>query len=156
MATWIGVGCAAAAALAAWIGIVVNAARIRATNAALLEERSQRERMALAQERIGDTLTALATGRSSESDRLEWHAENFQAGSWTLRNISTTTATNVQVDKARLGGVRVDITGPTDLPPMASLTIHALAAFGAPVASEVWLTCDQEPEPRAVPLPRWF
>jgi hypothetical protein len=114
-------------------------------------------------DRLGDVLAELsdrgpldAGTPPSRVAPVEWVAEQVRKNSWILRNLSTTPALDVTIDKEALGGVRVDFDPalPAVVKPGGSLRINAFGAFGAPIADEVTVYWGDGQE-AVVPLPRW-
>lgn len=139
-----------------WLGIWANR-----KNAA-----AQRRQQALAEAqhdtntRLVEVMAELAkrpdpTG-SEKAPTVQWVAEHSRKNRWLLRNIGAGVATNVTVDKAALGGVRVDITPdlPADIGSGESVAIVAIGAWGSAVADEVRVTWGGD-QNVTVPLPRW-
>lgn len=113
-------------------------------------------RLAEAQEAQEERLSIDPSSDNHDAPDVRWVTEHVSKNTWLLRNLGTDTATNVSVDKASVGGVRVDFTPslPADIGPGSSIRILAIPAMGAPVSDEVkvvWGSGDGE----TVPLPRW-
>lgn len=152
-----------------WIalaGVVIAAVSLawaihvgRRSDTKIAQERRQRERQSEALERIAAAAERNATRTPSDlsvpAPAVEWQVENPHRNVWVLRNLGPSTAHNVTIDKGRLGGGRVDISGPNDLTPMASKRVTASEGWGPQLADEMWVACTEH-QPRPVPMPRWF
>lgn len=114
-------------------------------------------------ERLGDVLADLAErpaldagGSSARAASVEWAAEQAGKDTWILRNLSTTPAPDVTIDREALGGARIDFapTLPADIDPGGSLRIRGFAALGAPIADEAIVHWG-DGQRAVVALPRW-
>jgi type II secretory pathway pseudopilin PulG len=161
---WVSNGIAVLALLAAiWLGIWSN----RKNAAAELRQQAFAEAQQALAEAQHDTNTRLVeamvrlakptdSASPKELSQVQWVAEHISKNRWLLRNLGVGIATDVTVDKAALGGVRVDITPdlPADIGPGESVGIVAIGSWGSSVADEVRVTWDSD-QHATVPLPRW-
>ncbi|MGC5286578.1 hypothetical protein [Micromonospora sp. DT231] len=84
---------------------------------------------------------------------VAWWVEFKPKNRYLLRNLGSETARNVEIDESRIRcAVRGDTRADT-VPPLASMELLLIPAYGAPKPNEIWIRWDDHPEWVAVPLP---
>lgn len=137
-------------------------ARVATAGAASLEVSLQRIADALDRTRVNErrsSATASSEPRGSAVGSAaalpEFNVEFVTGHRYRLRNVSTVRATGVTVTVESLSeGTARDLPADVDLPPLASAGPFLISSnWQSRAPGEVFVTCDQLPEPVRVPLP---
>lgn len=132
-----------------------NASASRRQEALVEAQHETNSRLAELVARLAESGGSVQSGAGSVY--APWLAEQVAKKTWLIRNLGGTVAKGVDVDRAGVGGVRVDIAPalPADIGPGESFRITATGSWGNPVADEMKVSWGKG-QSAVVPLPRWL